>query len=88
MSNDPNTLVLASSSQDKYIRIWKISETLDVKSSNTEDLLNNSSFSSKDILESFNLNNLLVSPLIYIYINKKYLSFFFFNYHIQINFFL
>lgn len=57
MSNDPNTLVLASSSQDKYIRIWKISETLDVKSSNTEDLLNNSSFSSKDILESFNLNN-------------------------------
>ncbi len=65
MNNDPNTLILASSSQDKYIRIWKISETLDVKSSNTEDLLNNNSFSSKDILESFSLNNMLVLQLFF-----------------------
>jgi len=60
MANDPNTLILASSSQDKYIRIWKISESLDVKASNTDGLLNNSNFSSKDILESFSLNNMLV----------------------------
>ncbi|ORY39773.1 WD40 repeat-like protein [Neocallimastix californiae] len=58
MVNDPNTLILASSSQDKYIRIWKISETLDIKSSNTDDLLKKNNFSSKDILESFSLNNL------------------------------
>eukprot|EP00833_Pecoramyces_ruminatium_P001577 jgi/Orpsp1_1/1175609/evm.model.c7180000054499.2 len=36
MKNDPNTLILASSSQDKYIRIWKISESLEMKSSNTK----------------------------------------------------
>jgi len=64
MVNDPNTLILASSSQDKYIRIWKISETLDIKSSNTDDLLKKNNFSSKDILESFSLNNLYVSIFI------------------------
>lgn len=58
MANDPNTLILASSSQDKYIRIWKISESLNIESSNTDDVLNSNNFSSKDILDSFNLNNL------------------------------